>query len=187
MGAERRMNYEVGRAVPCAPRKLKERARLQAGAQGLTRPVWLPARPLWLLLAAVALMGCKSVLVSSYISPRVTGRVLDADTRQPISDVQVRRFNPTAQATYDEATKGGQRLDPARGVRTDQEGRFVLDAERDLTLLQQQVWFSVTVSFQHEGYQTLRTNFSLANLTTNAPAGPPVVNAGDILLHPTSP
>jgi hypothetical protein len=88
--------------------------------------------------------------------------VLDADTRQPISDVQVRRFNPTAQATYDEATKGGQRLDPARGVRTDQEGRFVLDAERDLTLLQQQVWFSVTVSFQHEGCQTLRTNFSLA-------------------------
>ena len=132
-------------------------------------------------------MGCKSVLVSNYISPCVTGRVLNADTRQPIAGVQVRRLNPTAQPAYDDATKGGQRFDTAGGVRTDQRGSFVLQAERDLTLLEQQVWFSVTVSFQHESYLTLRTNFSAINVTTNAPGGAPVVNAGEILLHPISP
>jgi hypothetical protein len=141
----------------------------------------------WLLLVAVALMGCKSVLVSDYISPCVTGRVLDADTRQPIAGVQVHRLNPAAQPAYNDATKGGQRLNAAGGVRTDQRGSFVLDAERDLTLLQQQVWFSVTVSFQHEGYLTLRTNFSAINVTTNGPGGAPAVIAGEILLHPISP
>ena len=77
-------------------------------------------------------------------------------------------------------------MESVGGAWTDPHGRFVLDAERDLTLLQQQVWFSVTVSFEHEGYQTLRTNFTAANVTTNAPDGAPVVNAGDILLRPAS-
>ena len=145
------------------------------------------AGPLGLLLAAVALAGCQSVLVSSYISPRVTGRVLAADTRQPIANVKVKRYNPNANLNYDDPARGGRKMESIPGTRTDAAGRFVLDAERDLTLLQQQVWFSVTVSFEHEGYQTLRTNITAAHITTNAPDGAPVVNAGDILLHPTSP
>jgi hypothetical protein len=112
--------------------------------------------------------------------------VLAADTRQPVADVKVRRVNPAAQANYDEPAKGGQRLDSVSGAQTDAQGRFVLDAERDLTLLQQQVWFSVTVAFQHEGYLTLQTNFTAANVISNAPDGAPVVNAGDILLSPLS-
>jgi len=147
----------------------------------------LPARLLWLLLAAVALAGCKSASFSTYISPRLTGRVLAADTGQPIADVKVRRVNPAANQNYGDAAKGGQRLESASAVRTDRQGRFVLDAERDLTLLQQQVWFAVTVAFQHEGYLTLQTNFTAASVTTNAPDGAPVVNAGDILLHRVSP
>jgi hypothetical protein len=145
-----------------------------------------PARNLWLLLTAVALAGCQSTSLSTYISPRVIGRVLAADTRQPVADVKIRRINPSAQINYDEPAKGGQRLDPVGGARTDSHGRFVLNAERDLTLLQQQVWFSVKVAFQHEGYQTLLTNFTVINVTSNAPNGAPVVNAGDILLRPLS-
>ena len=143
------------------------------------------AGPLWLLLAAVGLAGCKSVLVSTYISPRVSGRVLAADNRQPLAGVRVKRVNPSANQDYVDPAKGGQRMESQAGVRTDREGRFVLDAERDLTLIQQQVWFSVTVSFQRDGYLTLRTNFS-ARVATNAPNGMPVVDAGDILLHPIS-
>ena len=146
----------------------------------------LAAGHLWLLLAAIALAGCKSVSVSTYISPRVTGRVLATDTRQPIANVKIKRVNPTAAQDYDAPTRGGQRMESAGGVRTDAQGRFVLDAERDLTLLQQQVWFSVTVSFQRAGYLTLRTNFTVLHTTTNAPDGAPVVNAGDILLRPVS-
>jgi hypothetical protein len=146
----------------------------------------LSARQLWLLLAAIALTGCKSVSVSNYISPRVTGRVIAADTGQPIAHVKVKRVNPTADQNFVDPAKGGQKLESAGGVRTDQQGRFMLDAERDLTLFQQQVWFSVTVSFQREGYTTLRTNFTAVHATTNAPDGAPVVNAGDILLRPVS-
>ena len=141
---------------------------------------------LWLLLATIALAGCKSVSVSTYISPRVTGRVIAADTRQPIANVKVKRVNPTADQNYGDPAKGGQKMESAGGVRTDQQGRFTLEAERDLTLFQQQVWFSVMVSFQRDGYQTLRTNFTAASATTNAPNGAPVVNAGDILLRPAS-
>lgn len=180
------MNLEVGCAVSSAPRRCKERTSPHDGAHGATRPAWLSAGLFCLLLAAVALAGCQSILVSTYTSPRVTGRVLAADTRQPIADVQVKRVNPTASQDYDDPAKGGQKLESATGVRTDRAGRFDLAAERALTLVQQQVWFSETVSFQREGYLTLRTNYTYANVATNATDGAPVVNAGDILLRPAS-
>ena len=135
----------------------------------------------------MASVGCQSLTVSSYISPRVTGCVLAADTRQPLAEVRVKRVNPNASPDYANAAKGGQKLESIPGTSTDAKGRFVLDAERDLTLLQQQVWYSVMVSFEHEGYQTLRTNFTVSNVTSNAPDGTPVVNAGEILLLPASP
>ena len=139
-----------------------------------------------LLLVTVAVAGCQSTSFSSYLSPRVTGRVLAADTRQPMADVKIRRVNPSANQDYDEPAKGGQKLDSTGAAWTDSQGRFVLDAERDLSLLSQQVWVSVTVAFQHDGYQTLRTNYTFRNVTTNAPDGAPVVNAGDILLRPAT-
>jgi hypothetical protein len=142
---------------------------------------------LWLLLPALLLVGCKSVLVSSYISPRVTGRVLAADTRQPIPDVKIRRFDPQASQDYDSPARGGRKMEPIPGAKTDAQGKFVLDAERDLTLVQQQVWYSVSILFERVGYRTLRTNFTVSNVTSNAPDGAPVVTAGDILLHPASP
>lgn len=148
---------------------------------------WTPGS-FGLLLAAVGwLTGCHSLMVSSYISPRVTGRVLAADTRQPIADVKVLRENPDAQPDDRPPARGGQRMDSIPSARTDAQGRFVLEAERDLTLIQQQVWFSVAVAFQHQGYQTLHTNFTVSNVVSNAPGGAPVVNAGDILLRPASP
>jgi hypothetical protein len=126
-------------------------------------------------------------MVSSYISPRVTGRVLAADSRQPIADVKVKRVNPNAGLDYDAPARGGRKMESIPAARTDTQGRFVLEAERDLTLLQQQVWYSVSVSFERAGYQTLHTNFTISNVTSNAPDGAPVVNAGDILLRRASP
>ena len=117
----------------------------------------------------------------------MTGCVRAADTRQPIARVTVKRIDPNASQDYDATAKGGQRMEANHGTWTDAQGNFVLDAERDLTILRQQVWYSVTVSFEHEGYQTLRTNFNVSNVSSNAPDGTPVVNAGDILLHPARP
>jgi hypothetical protein len=139
------------------------------------------------VLAVAVLAGCKSAPFSSYTSPRVTGRVLAANTGQPLANVRVRRINPSATYNYDAPPKGGQRLESAASVRTDVQGRFVLDANRALTFVHQAVWPSVTVAFERDGYSTLRTNFSLLQVSTNAPDGAPVVTAGNILLQPGSP
>jgi len=125
--------------------------------------------------------------LSSYTSPRVTGRVLAADTGQPLANVRIQRLNPAANQDYDAPAKGGQRLESGSSVRTDAQGRFVLEAERALTIVQKAVWPSVTAAFVRDGYLTLRTNFNLLQASTNAPDGTPVVNAGDILLHSRSP
>ena len=180
------MNRKVGRAVSCPPQRSRARNSPHDGAQEVRRPAWLFAGLFCLLSMAIALAGCQSTSFSSYLSPRVTGRVLAADTHQPLPDVKIRRVNPAANPEFDATAKGGQKPEATGAMRTDQAGRFVLDAERDLTLLSQQIWVSVTVSFQHEGYLTLRTNFTYANVTTNAPDGAPVVDAGDILLRPAA-
>ena len=177
------MNLQEGRQLTGASRRLEAPREFEGGADRMALPILLPAGYVWLMVAAIALVGCQSVSFSTYVSPRVIGRVLAADSREPIADVKVRRVNPAAPGNYDDPYKGGQRLSAVSSARTDAQGRFVLDAERDLTLLQQQVWFSVTVAFQHEGYLTLQTNFTAANAISNAPNGAPVVDAGDILLR----
>src|SRR5439155_18731929 len=43
------------------------------------------------LLLVGALVGCKTHSASQYVSPQVTGRVLDAESRQPLAEVKVQR------------------------------------------------------------------------------------------------
>jgi len=139
-----------------------------------------------LLLLTVALAGCQSGKFSHYISPRVTGRVLAADTHQPLPDATVRRVVPYPADGEDTAPKGGQLLTRSSGVRTDADGRFVLDGERDIALFHHPAWWSVTLSFTADGYRFYQTNYSVANLSGHSPDGEPLVNAGDILLKPKS-
>ena len=80
---------------------------------------------------------------------------------------------------------GDQSLERMRALKTDRDGRFDLDSERDLTLFRQAGWYSVTVAFTHTGYERFTTNYTLANAAI-APSGEPTVNAGNILLQPVS-
>jgi hypothetical protein len=141
-------------------------------------------RQLALLLVAVALAGCESGKFSHYISPRVTGRVLAADTRQPLADVRVRRVAPMLTAGEDTPAKGAQLLMQPSARRTDADGRFVMDSERDIALFRHPAWWSVTLSFTADGYRFFQTNYTVANLSGHSPEGEPLVNAGDILLKP---
>jgi hypothetical protein len=142
-----------------------------------------------LVLLATALTACQAGKFMYYISPQVTGRVLAADTHQPLANATVRRVAPEPYAGADTQPKGGQlQMEPA-GVRTDADGRFVLDAERDLAMLhlfRRGDWYSVTVSFERGGYGSFQTNYSGASFTERSAAGVPLVNAGDILLKPKS-
>jgi len=142
--------------------------------------------PIALLLLAVVLAGCQSAQFSSYISPRVTGRVLAADTRQPLANVKIRRVVPDQDAGMDTQPKGGQTMERSGAVWTDRAGKFALDSERDITLLGRANWYSVTLSFERAGYERFQTNYTSANVSGHSSAGEPLVNAGDILLRPAS-
>jgi hypothetical protein len=133
------------------------------------------------LCAALALAGCKSV--SPYISPRITGRVVDARTRQPVADVQVRRMSARPPVNPDQPLKGGQAMERPAPILTGADGCFVLSSERALAFFRTLGWYSVTVAFERAGYEGEVTNFTVAN-ATNTSAGEPLVPAGDILLSP---
>ena len=140
-------------------------------------------RILAVLLAAAALAGCKSHPLSPYVSPRVTGRVVAADTGQPLGGVRITTGRrPDARST--EPPKGGQVMASQPPVQTDRDGRFVLESERVLTPFGVSGWFSLTLLFEHSGYERFFTNFSRINLRTNTWQGEPVLDAGNILLHP---
>jgi hypothetical protein len=138
-----------------------------------------------LLSFAVALAGCRSGEFSCYVSPRVTGRVLAADTHQPLAEVQIRRVMPYQRGNGDEPEKGGQIMENSWSLATRPDGTFVVDSERDIGLIHRD-WYSLTLSFAHEGYQLLQTNYTVANVSGQTPAGAPLVEAGDILLQPVT-
>jgi len=137
----------------------------------------------WLGLAALC-GGCQSspVLNSQYISPRVTGRVVDATTGRPIRNVSIQRLAPGQKPSTSPQAAAGQSLEQLRVIRTDAEGRFDLASERDVTLFRQAGWYSVTLAFRHTGYEWFTTNFTLVSAVL-APNGEPVVDAGNILLQ----
>jgi len=143
-------------------------------------------RLLALGLAALALGGCKSRSLSPWVAPRVTGRVLAADTGQPLADVKVINRGQTENFNRTTPPKGGQLLTATPAARTDREGRFVLASERVLTPFGGSGWFSLQLLFERSGYERLLTNYSRLNLRTNSWKNEPVLNAGDILLRPAA-
>jgi hypothetical protein len=123
---------------------------------------------------------------SPFSSPRVTGRVLAADTGQPLADVVVKSGAQARGYRGRMLPKGGELLMAKAPERTDGDGRFTLATERVLTPFRRMDWFSVQLLFERGGYERFRTNYSQLNLITNAPGGEPLLNAGDILLHPAA-
>jgi hypothetical protein len=143
-------------------------------------------RPLRLLVSGVLLplsivVGCKTNSPSHYISPKVTGRVLDAQTREPIKGVKVQRVIPNPVVNMDGTPKAGQVMEGERGTSTDADGSFVLGSKRDIELFADVGWGSVTISFSHSDYVTLVRTYPASKAVTS-PDGEPVVNVGTIAL-----
>ncbi len=139
-----------------------------------------------LCLAALALVGCKVMPFSPFVSPRVTGRVLAADTSRPLADVTVKSGQNAGDLSSAVPPRGGELLMARAPVRTDGNGRFTLATERVLTPFRGTAWFTVQLLFERAGYKRFQTNYSRLNLSTNAPEGAPLLDAGDILLHPAA-
>jgi hypothetical protein len=155
--------------------------RVQAKADASGRRSYL------LLVAACLLGGCQSspVLNSQYISPRVTGRVLDAANSHPIRNVSIRRLTAGQLEAVSSQGVGDRSLERTPALRTDKDGRFDLDSERDLTLFRRAGWYSVTLAFTRKGYERFVTNYTLTSAVV-ASNGEPVVDAGSIMLQPVS-
>lgn len=129
----------------------------------------------------LVLAGCQSDRFTHWVSPQISGRVLAADTRQPLVGVQVALVG--ADQMFG-SPKGGQILmQPAR-VQTDAVGRFVLPGESVVAFFQQPGWWSVPVYFSHSGYESFQTNYAGTNVTSHSVQGMPEVKAGDVLLRP---
>ncbi len=139
-----------------------------------------------LCLGALAWAGCESMPFSPFVSPRVTGRVLAADTHQPLARVTVKSGAEARGRMGAMPPKGGELLMAKAPARTGGDGRFTLETERALTPFRGTGWFSVQLLFEHPGYERFRTNYSTLNLVTNSAVGEPLLDAGDILLQPAT-
>ena len=143
---------------------------------------------LCLAALALALAGCQSHPFSVEVAPRLTGRVLAADTGQPIADVKIRNVDQADDRNGNVPPKGGRLLQTASDIRTDRDGKFVLETQRVLAPFSGAGWFSVRLSFEHAGYERFLTNYSYLNLSliTNSSNGEQGLNAGNILLQPVA-
>ena len=142
-------------------------------------------KPIRHLLALLALLlaGCSTHSPSQYISPRVEGRVLDSQTRRPLAEVTVRRFEPNQDSSAYASTHGGEVMVRTPFVRSRVDGSFVLESERELALLRRLGWYSVSLAYEHRGYERFTATYTVAK-ATNSVKGEPVVFTGDILLKP---
>ncbi len=68
---------------------------------------------------------------------------------------------------------------------TDADGKFTLQSERVLSIFRGSGWNQVRLTFEHAGYETLRTNY-LNWSATNAPKGEPVLDVGQVRLQPVN-
>ena len=143
-----------------------------------------PPKLLTIAILLAALSGCQSGRFTHYTAPEVTGRVLAADTHQPLANASVQRGAANAFEPFG-PPKGGQLLIQTGIVRTAADGRFVLDSKSVFAPFRDPGWWSTPVTFSHSGYETFQTNYTAGDLTTNTPAGVPVIDAGDVLLRPS--
>ncbi len=152
----------------------------------MSRTVCSPAvRLLWALgisILAIPLTGCQTGSSAPYVAPRVTGRVLDARTSEPLADVKVRRLTSDQDFEPDTPPHGGEAIKQPSPVRTGPDGTFVLDSVRDLTPFRRSGWYGVRISFERPGYLRRIMLYTLAN-STNTAKGEPLVLAGDVRLE----
>ena len=142
------------------------------------RGVWILTFVSFCAAQIITLTGCKSV--SKYVSPQITGRVLDEATHLPLEGAAVQRLSSKKGSRLVEPPKGGQLLMQPAPVRTREDGTFVLESWRDLGVFRRS-WFSVGLSVQHPGFEEFVCYYTIAD-ATNSPDGVPVVRTGDILL-----
>ena len=137
-----------------------------------------------LLFALLLVAGCKSFGPSECVTPSVTGRVLAADTQQPLAGVRVSRVvpgeNPGAPA------KGAQLQQQGRPETTAADGVFTLARQSYVTLFRHSQWWSMRLAYQAPGYVSFQTNYWATSFTNKTAVGDSTINVGNVLLKRNS-
>ncbi len=133
-------------------------------------------------ITALAGSGCKNFGPSETFTPSVAGRVLAADTQQPLAGVQVSRVVPGQNPAT--PVKGAQLLQQARPEMTGADGAFVLSGREYITLFPHASWWSVRLAFQASGYVSFQTNYLATAFTNQTAADPAHINVGEVFLKP---
>jgi hypothetical protein len=136
-------------------------------------------------LAGLFLAGCSSFRGPhvGYDFPRVTGRVLDEITRQPVADASVQ---PKSRVQSDSVSqKGATQLISKQVAFTNPEGRFTLESEKSFYFLfGHSGGYQASIVVQRRGYRVLRTNLLVTASSPGDEKGPPQIQAGDLFLTP---
>lgn len=143
------------------------------------------------LLGCLLLLGagCSSLTGPNqeYTKPAVVGRVLDASTGQPLAGARISRQLGNSKAKDPFPEKGSTSIMAASPEVSDAQGRFSFAAEKTAHLIfTPSRPFMLTLTVEHQDYQTLRTNLDLVVIkATKTPHGPQI-DAGDLRLRPKS-
>ena len=135
------------------------------------------------MLALVGgLTGCGSVGIFHAVTPTVSGRVLAADTRQPLAGVQIIRVLPGQGVSGSRPAKGAELLQAGRPIYTDAAGNFILPGKTALTWWHPAGAGAVRLAWFAPGYVTGQTN--LIPPKTGVSSVVTEISTGDILLAP---
>jgi hypothetical protein len=139
--------------------------------------IWPGLLPGLLLVA-----GCNTFGPSECVTPPVTGRVLAADTREPLAGVRVSRVVPGENPGT--PARGAQLQQQGRPETTAEDGCFIMPGQSYVTLFRHSRWWSVRLAFQAPGYVPFQTNYSASSFTNQAGDGNPIINLGNVPLKP---
>ena len=141
-----------------------------------------------LVLFHQATAGCEYLAPphQAWTEARVVGRVVEADSRQPVRGAKVTRIHagePTT-GSFGDGDKGGPQMvdKPALAV-SDRDGRFSLDAIKNAYLLMESFPdYVVTLRVQAQGYQTIQMLFTNVTYAGGDKKTTPIIETGDIPL-----
>ena len=139
-----------------------------------------------LVLAVLTTVGCQNFAPphQAWTEALVEGRILNSQTREPISGVGVSRVYIQKWGDAYPDQKGGKQMQyrPTVAV-SGSDGRFTLDAEKTAYLfLESFPSYKVTLRFQQSGYLTRQQTFTNVIPSTNGL--PPRIMAGDVFMNP---
>ncbi|HXG47934.1 MAG TPA: hypothetical protein VNO52_09935 [Methylomirabilota bacterium] len=140
-------------------------------------------------LTMILLNGCGSFRGphQEYISPFISGRILDAQTGQPIVGARIERQSRQARTERPTEVHGATLLQSTRPAISAAGGAFELAGERVAHLLfDRGTVLGVTLRVSAPNYTTLSTNLDLVTSPPDSSSGKPILNGIELRLMPLS-